>query len=159
MKEMRRILKPGGLLVIGQYCYLPKQSKVVRRLGMLIVGFKGALIWRAVGCLFPNNHLLSSLSLVWMIPSKSWSVLTLSPSNIWKCIKHSKALDTENLILQHNPEWKMVGFNGLYPGQGTFGVLKVLFSFGPNNMSQTTNSITPTHLYLLPSPKTKKWIS
>ena len=53
LREVDRLLRPGGWLIVGQYCYLPRLDDVARA--------------------------------------------------------------TERLILQHNPDWTMADFDGLYP--------------------------------------------
>jgi len=53
LREVNRLLRPGGWLIVGQYCYLPRLDDVARA--------------------------------------------------------------TERLVLQHNPDWTMADFDGLYP--------------------------------------------
>lgn len=39
MKELHRVLKTGGLFIIGQYCYLPKRSPLAKMTEDLILKF------------------------------------------------------------------------------------------------------------------------
>jgi len=55
MKEIRRVLKPDGHFVIGQYCYLPRHSKVAADTEQLILNYNPTWTMSDFDGLYPQQ--------------------------------------------------------------------------------------------------------